>query len=243
MVHSGLTLPSQSKARLGKLEMTTISQNPLAFQTAAQGVYRQPLMAASGTSASAHVFSFTMPGHLRTMIAGERLRHVIGSHQCWRSKSKKSSILSKWYVPRQSSGWKSDVMTIVANSICRRWRYTNNRNRTPTSFNDYASISSGQGVLAIPFQRCTYALEPTGFTSCSSLFLSFWLPRTCVSHVSEHLQSSREACFAREEVWQATYLCVGTETVTKGSMAPSAQSYLVANLDCLHLDLIPDSSL
>ena len=68
----------------------------------------------------------------------------------------------------------------------RKWRYTNFLNRTPTSFNDYASIiwtwRLGEYLSAL-FLRI-------GANSIYELQLNsiFWLPWTCFSYVSEHLQ-------------------------------------------------------
>jgi hypothetical protein len=48
--------------------------------------------------------------------------------------------------------------------------------------------SFGHGVLANTFELCSYALERQHLRVDSQLASMFWLLRTCLFYLSEHLQ-------------------------------------------------------
>jgi hypothetical protein len=130
-MHQDPTLRTHPRRRRA-LEMTTTLQDH-AYRMEAPEVFQVHLRVTKETLHLAHAYSFTMPGRLRTTTVEEILRHATGSRPCWRSRSRKSLILSRWYVALHT-------LTNSTNVPCRKWRFTSFLNLTLISSNDYAFI-------------------------------------------------------------------------------------------------------
>jgi hypothetical protein len=114
------------------LETTTTLQDR-AYRTEAPEVSQAHPRVIKETSHSAHAYNSTMPGRPRTTTVEETLRPAIGSRPCWRSRSRKSSILSRWYVILHAHKDSTNV-------FCRKWKSMSFLNLTLISSNDYAFI-------------------------------------------------------------------------------------------------------
>jgi hypothetical protein len=139
------------------LETTTTSQGHRVYRMEAPEVSPAHHRVAKETSHSAHVYNSTMPGRLRTTTVEEILRPAIGSHLCWRSRLRKNSIPSRWYVT-----WR--FLIDSTNMPCRKWRSTSFLNLTLISSNDYAFII-WTWRLGEYFRSLLLCFEATAFTS------------------------------------------------------------------------------
>jgi hypothetical protein len=152
---------------------TTTSRGHRVYRTGAQEVFRAHPKVVRGTSRLAHASSFTMHGHLRTMIVEEILRLAIGSHLCLLNKSRKSSTLSRWYVSPVFI--RTSLMSFIGDGGPRALQ---------TSHPFLLMImhpSFGHGVLANIFEVCSYALEQQQHLRVDRQLNSmFWVPRTCL---------------------------------------------------------------
>lgn len=125
---------SPRPTRKARRTATTTSPNPQRSRMEARGAFRShPWLV--GISHSAPAYNSTTHGPLTITTAEEISRLATGLRLCLRSKSKRSSTLSKWYVAL------STVHVMLANTTLRRWKSTRRQNLTHISFNDYASTS------------------------------------------------------------------------------------------------------
>jgi len=70
----------------------------LVWQTQAREAFQVRHKGVQGTSASAHAFNVMKPIQPLIMTAVEKLPRAIGSRLCSHNRSRKNSILSRWYV-------------------------------------------------------------------------------------------------------------------------------------------------
>jgi hypothetical protein len=152
----------------------------LAFRMEARGVFQALHKVAKETLPSARVFSSTMRGLLRTMTAEETLQPATGSRLCLHSKSRKSSTPSKWY---ETSN------TITRTSLTRQ--LGNGGPRALQTSHPFLLMimhsSFGHGVLAKTFEVCACALGQQHLRADRQLTSMFWVLRTCLFYLSEHL--------------------------------------------------------